>query len=230
MSKILFFDTETGGVGIDAARTWSLVQLGAVVYDTESDFDAVPEPSFECVINEELADWKLSLHPEALKVNGFTEERIRTEGISPSTAALNFLRFCWKNIPGSIDGELITLGAHAVGYDTHFLYRLFRAAGCPEVYDKTFNYRTVDTAATARFLIDAGILPLAKPTSETLFEFFGCKPDKAHDALSDTKATVTLYKKMRRLVQDYPHPSLDDVFVCKLPGYPSEFPGLRKRY
>jgi DNA polymerase III epsilon subunit-like protein len=243
MAKIVFFDTETGGIGINAARDWSLIQLGAVVYDTE---DPGGGPRFECVINEELVGWELLLHPDALKINGFTEERIRTEGVSPMVAAVNFLRFCWTHIPKSLataeplaKPDLITLGAHNVGYDTHFLYRLFRAAGCPELYDTTFNYRTIDTATIARFLIDTGLVPLQKPSSETLFEFFDCKPSRAHDALEDAIAAAQLYKKMSLLITNNirQNTSLDDIFVCRMPG-PSvfddvlgrPFPELRKRY
>ena len=156
--SIVFFDTETGGIGIDAARNWSIVQLGAVIWP-----DSMNQSVFECVINEELAGYPLLLHPEATEITGFTPERIREKGVHPSVAATKFLRWLWEHFPEACAGkEKINLGGHNVGYDTQFLARLFRIAGLIDVYDEIFNYRATDTASIARFLIDSGIVPLQK--------------------------------------------------------------------
>lgn len=198
-NRILFFDTETGGIGKDAARQWSLIQLGAIIWDKDNPGGG---PNFECVINEELAGGLLSLDPEAMKVNGFTVERIREEGISPIEATLRFLRWAWTHDPKSLWGEeKINLGGHNISYDTDFLFRLFSFAGLGLLYDQVFNYRYTDTASIARFLIQSGVVPLQDPKSSSLFEHFGCTPSKPHDARSDAIATAVLYERMMTLIR-----------------------------
>jgi DNA polymerase III epsilon subunit-like protein len=200
--KLIIFDTETGGVGINAAQKWSIIQLGAIVHDTANPGGG---PTFTCVINEELADVPLSLDPDAMKVNGFTIERIREEGLSPVVAVAAFLRWAWYHFPASLAGtDRIPLGGHNVGYDTHFLYRLFRLAGLPDLYDDVFSYRTMDTASIARALIDAGVVPLQDPKSHSLFAHFDCAPTKPHDALSDAIATAQLYAQLLSLLAPKP--------------------------
>lgn len=215
--RICVIDTETGGVGAEASQNWSIVQLGACIY-----YDGVlpgVEQSFEVVIKEPV----LTLDPEAMAINGFTVERIKAEGVSPATAAMKFVLWLHKNFP--VD-ERVTLMGHNVGYDVSFLQRLFRLADCLPMYDPIFNYRTIDTASIARFLIDARLVPVQDAKSISLFEHFGCAPSKPHDALSDAIATGKLYEKMLALTNDLikavHFPILRD------PGYP--FPRLEKRW
>lgn len=199
------FDTETGGVGAEAAYNWSIFQLGACIYQTGGDGGCVlpgVEHSFEVVINE---PGQLYYQDEAMAVNGFTVERVRSEGIHPAQAMMKFVLWLHKNFPGD---EKVTLMGHNVGYDVSFLQRLFRLAECLPMYDSIFNYRAIDTASIARFLIDAGVVPLQKNDSKGLFEHFGVAPAKPHDALSDAIATGKLYEKMLTLL----HPTSPHIF------------------
>lgn len=206
--RITFFDTETGGIGIDAARKYSIVQLGATVYDTNNPGGGA---QFVCYIDESKGcdGSPLSLDPAAMAVNKISEETISTLGLAPVEAVMFFTRFLAAQYPTTVADvpalkqvkELIILGGHNVGYDTHFLYRLFRHAGVAHMYDVLFSHRTVDTASIARFLIDSGIIGARDNKTETLFEFFDVKPSRAHDALCDAIATAQLYERMIEMVR-----------------------------
>lgn len=196
--KILFIDTETGGVGLRSAEYWSLIQIGAVVWDSENPGGG---PSFDRVVNEELSEGgSLRLHTEALAVNGFTEERIRHEGVSPAQATAELLAFLTAHFPG-LGKERITVGGHNVAYDVQFMGRLFRMSS-PKfgdltlLYDRLFHYRTIDTCTLARFLIEAKCFPKEIETSSDLLEYFHCAPSKPHDALFDAISTAQLYERM----------------------------------
>jgi DNA polymerase-3 subunit epsilon len=188
--RICVFDTETGGVGPEAAQKWSIIQLGACVY-----YDGLLpglDTNFMVVIKEDFPNYD----PEAMAINGFTQERIDAEGVSPSVAMLRFVLWIHKQFPDLLNGERVTLMGHNVGYDVSFLQRLFRLAGVLTAYDAFFSYRAIDTASIARFLIDAGRVPVQDAKSNSLFEHFDCAPYKPHDALSDAIATGNLYQKM----------------------------------
>lgn len=209
--KILFIDTETGGIGLRAAEHWSLIQIGAVVWDSTNPGGG---PTFVRVVNEEKASHgcSLQLHPEALMVNGFTTDRIRAEGLSPAHVTSDFLAFLYEHFPDTYNRrELITLGGHCVHFDAHFLGRLFRLASASYgdlsmLFDSLFSHRMVDTSAIAKFLIQsrmiAGISEGA--SSSELFDFFRCKPVVPHDALSDATATAQLYEKMLHYMTEAP--------------------------
>jgi DNA polymerase III epsilon subunit-like protein len=210
MKRYCVIDTETGGVGAEAAQRWSIIQLGACIYH-DGVLPGVDQ-SFECVIKEESPAY----HPEAMAINGFTRERIDAEGVSPSTAAMRFVLWLHRNFP--VDQKVMLMG-HNIGYDVSFLQRLFRLAGCLSCYDDIFHYRTIDTPSIKRFLENIG----AAKEGELELE-----PVKPHDALSDAIATGRLYQKMEHrakfpLLNCFVAPSMfDEPF--RVPG------GLRKRY
>jgi DNA polymerase III epsilon subunit-like protein len=185
MKRYCVIDTETGGIGAEAAQRWSIIQLGACIYD-----ELVPGvgQSFECVIKEPT----LHLDPEAMAINKFTVERIESEGITPGMAVIRFTMWLYKNFPDLVNGERVMLMGHNIGYDVSFLQRLFRLAGVLDAYNVIFNYRTIDTPSIKRFLVEAGY---AKEGDLEL------EPTTPHDALSDAIATGKLYQKMQRLVR-----------------------------
>jgi DNA polymerase III epsilon subunit-like protein len=209
MKRYCVIDTETGGIGAEAAQRWSIIQLGACIY-YEGPLPGVGQ-SFECVIKEPT----LHLDPEAMAINKFTVERIETEGISPAMAAVRFTIWLYENFPDLAKGERVMLMGHNIGYDVSFLQRLFRLAGVLDAYNTIFNYRTIDTPSIKRFLVEAGY---AKEGELEL------EPTTPHDALSDAIATGKLYQKMQRLVR----------MACMMPASsdrnPYHFDKLTKRY
>jgi len=193
--RLLIIDTETGGVGFDSAHRCAIIQLGAVVWQWGK-----PEPGFDEGFHQIIFDPTGDLDEDALRVNGFTREKILEYGVGPVEALLRFEMFLGRNFG---DGKPILCG-HNIGYDVQYLARLYRIAGVPNRIDEVFNYRTLDTASIARFLILAGLVPLQEPTSISLFEHFGCKPIKAHDAFSDAVATHNLLTAMLNVVRKHP--------------------------
>ena len=192
--RLLIIDTETGGVGFDSAHRCAIIQLGAVVWERDK-----PEPGFDQGFHQIIMDPTGDLDEEALKVNGFTREKILEYGVGPVEALLRFEHFLGRHC-----GIKPILCGHNIGYDVQYLARLYRIAGAPHRMDEVFNYRTLDTASIARFLILAGLVPLQEPTSISLFEHFGCKPVKAHDAFSDAVATHNLLTAMLNVVRKIP--------------------------
>jgi len=193
--RILVVDTETGGIGPDAHLKYSIFQLGAVVWENGAEGE-----SFEALIREPV----LMAQPEALIVNGITPQRLLNEGLDPEHVTEKFIQWLahaagYENVVYGSDK--IILGGHNVGYDASFISRLFQLGKHEGYFEKLFSHRMIDTASIARFLTLARFLPERSASSKSLFEHFGCKPNKPHDALSDAKATAKLLTEMLGLVR-----------------------------
>src|SRR5437879_5118332 len=100
--KILFIDTETGG--IDPAAN-SLLSLALVVWKESEILDQK-----EILIN----DGVLNVTPKALEINGIDLEEHKKAALTPSQAIKEFDTFISKHFN---EGEKITLGGHNITFD-----------------------------------------------------------------------------------------------------------------
>ena len=212
--RILVVDTETGGIGPDAHLKYSIFQLGAVVWENGAEGE-----SFEALIREPV----LMAQPEALIVNGITPQRLLNEGLDPEHVTEKFIQWLahtagYENVVYGSDK--IILGGHNVGYDASFISRLFQLGKHEGYFEKLFSHRMIDTASIARFLTLARFLPERSASSKSLFEHFGCKPDKPHDALSDAKATAKLLTEMLTFVERLRSPNPNPFTKIEVQGTP----------
>lgn len=198
-NRVLIIDTETGG--LDPAEH-SILSLAAVVWK-----DGAIDAKFQVVIREP----QISTTLEALRINGFTGERLENEGVSPLTAVQSLNNFLLAN---DIRNR-VTLGGHNVAFDIGFLKRLYRlAALTPKEYGVKFSHRAICTQTLALGLELAGVVNFGCGTSlNDLCKFFGIDIREGgtagkHDALEDAVATGKLLTKLLARMQPYPSPLL----------------------
>jgi DNA polymerase III epsilon subunit-like protein len=149
--------------------------------------------------------------PEALKINGLDLGAIATVGQPPSECLVElhkWLRKVAKMREGKVDKDTIRVTpiGHNVGFDRGFLRRMY-AMGCPRekpvadqlaLFENIWSYRALDTCSTARFLMEAGVLPgLKRAGLDALLEYFHIDLQYSrHSALGDALATAEVYCKL----------------------------------
>jgi DNA polymerase III epsilon subunit-like protein len=152
------------------------------------------EGKFQVVVREP----QISTTLEALRINGFTGERLEAEGVSPLTAVLSLQNFLLL----SDMRNRVTLAGHNVAFDIGFLKRLYRLAGMTEKqYGTKFSHRSLCTQTLALALEAAGRVNFGCGTSlNALCKYFGIDIREGaeqgkHDALEDAEATARLLSK-----------------------------------
>ena len=185
----LIVDTET--TGLHPARH-GLIELAAAALDSQLvlldtfQTDVCPPEGVE-------------FDPEALKINGFTMERIKA-GFSYQLACEQFLSFMSKNF----SAEPIVIGQF-YPFDYAFLEQMFSTSGYHDGLAAAFKGNDIiDTKALANSLNARAILKgkpapfpvtsLSKPGG--LKELFGITAYQAHSALGDVLATREVLIKL----------------------------------
>jgi DNA polymerase-3 subunit epsilon len=174
---IFYFDLETGGV--DPRRSailqiaW-IIERNGVVMD-ERVYDVCPENDAE-------------MNFGALAVNNFTFDRIK--------AGKN-LYYVLCSLKSNLQehkfgASLFSVCGHNVRFDIDFL--MPQTYKCNENLSTCINFHSIlDTCAIARFLSYKGVITgLTSHKLTSLCEHFKI-PLNAHDALSDIRATRTLF-------------------------------------
>ena len=181
MSRLLVFDTETGG--LDATRH-SLLSMGLVAL---VDGRVVGEQ--ELLVRHE----PYVVTGGGMKVNRIDLAAHHEKALEPLAVADALEAFCAVHF-----GEgPITLVGHNVAFDRAFLGAFLASIG--RELEPRFSHRTVDTHALAFGLQEAGRLPLdLRLSSDGLFAHFGIAVPEAlrHTALGDGRATAELYLRL----------------------------------
>jgi DNA polymerase-3 subunit epsilon len=181
--KLVVVDTETGGLN---PESHSILSVAALILDGDKIVDEYYTliNEGECVVAE----------GSALKVNGLTMERVRSEGVSPEVAVKGINDLLTKH---ALRGA--TLVAHNAAFDVGFMKRLYRLAG--QDYEKRFAYRHLCTVTGALLLDQAGIivLPSGSASLDNLIKLFGIEADREkHDALVDARACASILSAILR--------------------------------
>ncbi len=181
MSRLLVFDTETGG--LDAARH-SLLSMGLVAL-----VEGKVTGELELLVRHE----PYVVTGGGLKVNRIDLAAHHERALPPPEAAAALEAFCAEHL-GS--GPL-TLVGHNIAFDRAFLGTFLASVG--RELEPRFSHRTVDTHALAFGLQQAGRLPVGlRLSSDGLFAHFGIQVPEPlrHTALGDARATAALYLKL----------------------------------
>lgn len=182
MSRLLFVDTETGGLD---PEKHSLLSIGVVVWDS---YDGI-------VFGRELhlKNDVICMTEEAQKVNGITErfedEMTAEDIITEITDIKNYF----------FGGETVRLAGHNTQFDVAFLKKMFKDAG--EDFESIFGHRFVDTYSILKFLQDIDYVEKDISSSDKAFEYFEIEVNGRHTALGDALATAMLYQKMISFVK-----------------------------
>ncbi len=177
--NLAFVDIETTGLDPDKHE---IIELGVVLVrqigDMGKDFEVIEE--FEIKIKPEhieLAD------PQALKVNGYDASQ---------WVFANTLTEAMKVFSEKTKDAIFV--AHNMTFDYSFIDKAFKQTG---VENKMF-YAKLDTISMAYAKLHANP-HIEKFRLQKLCEYFGVENERAHSALSDTRALFEVYKHLMKL-------------------------------
>lgn len=179
MDKILFIDTETGGLNPDKH---SLLSLALVVWTDNEIID-----SEEYLINDGI----LSVTAEALQVNRINIDEHKKTALTPPITFDKILKFINRHFP---EEQKITLAGHNVHFDIAFLKSFLSKNN--QSFSSYFSHRIIDTSSILYYLYLGGILKEKAISSDKAFEHFKIQVKGRHTALGDAIATAELFTKL----------------------------------
>ena len=182
--KLLFIDTETGGLNPDKH---SLLSLAMVVWQNKELID-----SQEILIK----DGQLSVTEEALSINKIDIENHKKLALPSSQAFERCIKFISQHFP---DQKQITLAGHNVHFDVAFLKVFFSQNNTR--FSTYFSHRIIDTSSILYYLHLAGHLKEKAISSDEAFALFNIQVDGRHTALGDAVATAELFNKLLDLTK-----------------------------
>lgn len=182
--KLLFIDTETGGLN---PNKHSLLSLAMVVWENFEIID-----SQEILIN----DGKFCVTEEALSINKIDIEEHKISAIPSSQAIEKILLFISRHFPQQRN---ITLAGHNVHFDVNFLRFFFSQNN--EYFSNIFSHRIIDTSSILYYLYIAGHLKQRAISSDEAFNLFNIEVEGRHTALGDARATAQLFTKLLYLTK-----------------------------
>lgn len=190
MNKIIFIDTETGGVNAEKS---ALIQLSGII-----EVDGTEKEKFNFYIkpfeNSELNE-------KALEVQGRTLEELGTEKyIDESIIYKKFLEILDKYIDKYVKNDKFIVAGYNVKFDIDILKALFERNNNKFLFSY-FNSSMLDPLYSVRLLQVAGMLPVLENNKlETWCKYFNIEL-KAHDSLQDITATKKLIEKLIELIK-----------------------------
>lgn len=190
MNKIIFIDTETGGVNAEKS---ALIQLSGIIEvdGTEKEkFNFYIKPFENSEVNE-----------KALEVQGRTFEELRTDKyIDESIIYKKFLEILDKYIDKYDKNDKFIVAGYNVKFDIDILKALFERNNNKFLFSY-FNSSMLDPLYSVRLLQVAGMLPVLENNKlETWCKYFNIEL-KAHDSLQDITATKKLIEKLVELIK-----------------------------
>jgi DNA polymerase-3 subunit epsilon len=177
--RILFIDTETGG--IDPASN-SLLSLGLVVWK-----ELEVKASLEILIDDGI----LNVTEKALEINQIDLGEHRKKAVSPAVAIQQMDKFVNSHFPKE---EKIVLGGHNISFDVNFLNAFLTRNGYN--FQQRFSHRHVDTSGILFYLYLTGKIKRKLTASQDALDYFGIAVQGRHTALGDAVATAQLFSRL----------------------------------
>ena len=190
MNKIIFIDTETGGVNPEKA---ALIQLSGIIRIDKKDvekFNFYIKP-FE---NSEVTE-------KALEVQGRTLEELKTDKyVEEKEVYKQFINILDKYIDKYDRTDKFIVAGYNVRFDVDILKAFFQRHGNNFLFSY-LDSSMLDPLYSIRLLQTAEILPVLENNKlETWCKHFGIEL-KAHDSLEDVEATKKLIGKLISLIR-----------------------------
>ena len=179
MERLLFIDTETGGI---IPERYSLFSIGLTVWE---DFQIIDKK--EILIKEKT----LRFNKKAMLINQIDIEFHKSKALFPSDAFHELDEFLSKNFPPD---HKITLVGHNISFDVSFLKQFYLKNRIS--FHKRFSHRFIDTASILSYLYYAKIIPENISSSTKAFNYFDIIVENRHTALGDAIATSELFSKL----------------------------------
>ncbi|MDZ4821590.1 MAG: 3'-5' exonuclease [Planctomycetota bacterium] len=191
--RLVFVDLETGGL-----ETWRpIVQIAAI---------AVTSSLCEIeTIEAKLRFEPRFVDPKSLRKNNYSPERWSREAKSAREVATTFAEFLRRHATVDVTAagrggyRVAQLVAHNAAFDGPFLQAWFERMGL--FFPGHFRVLCTVQRAVWLFHEHKTLTPPRDFKLGTLCEYFGVqlRPEEAHDALADVRATVGLYREMFQL-------------------------------
>lgn len=190
MNKIIFIDTETGGVNPEKA---ALIQLSGIIRIDKKDvekFNFYIKP-FE---NSEVTE-------KALEVQGRTLEELKTDKyVEEKEVYKQFINLLDKYIDKYDRTDKFIVAGYNVRFDVDILKAFFQRHGNNFLFSY-LDSSMLDPLYSIRLLQIAEVLPVLENNKiETWCKHFGIEL-KAHDSLEDIVATKKLIGKLISLIR-----------------------------
>ncbi|MBI4101264.1 3'-5' exonuclease [Candidatus Microgenomates bacterium] len=199
---MIVVDVETSGL---SPKRHGIVSIGAVEFEqANNQFDG------ECRIDKDA-----EVDPEALKVNGFSEEQIRDKS-KPSAAELIGKFLVWAEQVADK-----TLGGHNTAFDIGFLRAACRLG---KIQNWPFGYRYVDmhSIAYGQMKRHRDQVPLKYDVSavysNAVYDFVGLPPEPSpHQALTGAKMEAEAMQRLiygRTLLKEFAKYPVPDYLIA----------------
>lgn len=190
MNKIIFIDTETGGVNPEKA---ALIQLSGIIRIDKKDvekFNFYIKP-FE---NSEVTE-------KALEVQGRTLEELKTDKyVEEKEVYKQFINLLDKYIDKYDRTDKFIVAGYNIRFDVDILKAFFQRHGNNFLFSY-LDSSMLDPLYSIRLLQIAEVLPVLENNKlETWCKYFGIEL-KAHDSLEDIEATKKLIGKLISLIR-----------------------------
>ena len=190
MNKIIFIDTETGGVNPEKA---ALIQLSGIIRIDKKDiekFNFYIKPFENSEVNE-----------KALEVQGRTLEELKTDKyVEEKEVYKQFIKLLDKYIDKYDRTDKFIVAGYNVRFDVDILKAFFQRHGNNFLFSY-LDSSMLDPLYSIRLLQIAGILPVLENNKlETWCKHFEIEL-KAHDSLEDIEATKKLIGKLISLIR-----------------------------
>lgn len=179
-----FYDLETGGFSITKN---AICEIAMIAVDTENDlgiideFHALIKPYTRADDTDELVSYK----PDAMAVNGLSEQQLIDEGFDVDIVCKMLYEFIVKN-----DIKML-IGHCSKTFDDPRLAYLFQRFLAVNILNRTLQSDTHDIANQK--------LNLPNYKLKTICEHYGITNSKEHSALGDTYATFEVWKKLTQI-------------------------------
>jgi DNA polymerase-3 subunit epsilon len=192
--KILFIDTETGGV--DPNKD-SLLTIGLEVWSKNKVF---PEGKLHILIKQD----KYIVNGKAMDINGIDLAKHHKKAVSHMKAIEQILDFINDYFGDSCErnGEKITLGGHNINFDVNFLKKFLLNNNIK--FHKIFDYRFVDTAGLLKTLYLGGKIDKPIKSLDEAISYFNIEmnDNDRHQADEDINVTIKVFNKILNLIQE----------------------------
>ena len=190
MNKIIFIDTETGGVNPEKA---ALIQLSGIIRIDKKDvekFNFYIKPFENSEVNE-----------KALEIQGRTLEELKTDKyVEEKEVYKQFINLLDKYIDKYDRTDKFIVAGYNVRFDVDILKAFFQRHGNNFLFSY-LDSSMLDPLYSIRLLQTAEILPVLENNKlETWCKHFGIEL-KAHDSLEDVEATKKLIGKLISLIR-----------------------------
>lgn len=190
MNKIIFIDTETGGVNPEKA---ALIQLSGIIRIDKKDvekFNFYIKPFENSEVNE-----------KALEVQGRTLEELKTDKyVEEKEVYKQFIKLLDKYIDKYDRTDKFIVAGYNVRFDVDILKAFFQRHGNNFLFSY-LDSSMLDPLYSIRLLQIAEVLPVLENNKlETWCKHFGIEL-KAHDSLEDIEATKKLIGKLILLIR-----------------------------